>query len=66
MGSKNYCIISGILFSLVALGHLLRVVMGLGVTVDGHVVPMAISWFGFVVPACLAAWAFRIASGKAG
>jgi hypothetical protein len=61
MGHKNYCAVSGGLFSLVALGHLLRIVYGMSIQVDEYVVPMFVSWVGFVVPAGLAFWAFRIA-----
>ncbi len=60
MGHKNYCVVSGVLFSLVALAHLLRIVYGMSVQVDDYVVPMSVSWVGFVVPAGLAFWAVRI------
>lgn len=61
MTTKNYCIISGLLLSLVAIAHLLRVVGNLPVQVDGYEVPMFVSWLGLIVPAILAAWAFRSA-----
>lgn len=61
MNYKNYCTISGTLFALVALAHLLRIVYGMSVHVDDYSVPMLISWIGLVVPAALAAWAFRLA-----
>ena len=60
MRHKNYCLISGILFGLVALAHLLRVVYGMPVLVADYDVPMVFSWLGFIVPASLAAWAFRL------
>lgn len=60
MGHKKYCLVSGVLFSLVALAHLLRIVYGASVHVDEFAVPMLASWIGFVVPAALAVWAFRI------
>jgi hypothetical protein len=60
MGSKNYCAVSGVLFTLVALAHLLRIVYGMSIHVDEYVVPMFASWVGLVVPAGLAFWAFRI------
>ncbi|MDA0796954.1 MAG: hypothetical protein O3C55_11010 [Proteobacteria bacterium] len=63
MGCKKYCAVSGVLFSLVALAHLFRVVYGLSVQVAEFVVPMSVSWLGFIVPAALAAWAFRISRG---
>jgi hypothetical protein len=66
MKYKNYCVVSGVLFSLVALAHLLRVVYGMSVTVDEFSIPMFLSWFGFVIPACLAFWAFRIIRASSG
>ncbi len=60
MGHKNYCAVSGVLFTLVALAHLLRIIYGMSIQVDDYVVPMLVSWFGLVVPAGLAFWAFRI------
>jgi hypothetical protein len=60
MGYKNYCVVSGVLFSLVAIAHLLRIVYGMSIQVDEYVVPMLVSWVGLIVPAGLAFWAFRI------
>jgi hypothetical protein len=61
MGYKTYCTISGALFSLVALGHLLRIMGNLPVTVGTMSIPMYVSWGGLIVPALLAIWAFRTA-----
>jgi len=61
MSQQNYLLVSGALFSLVAIGHLLRLVYRLPVVVDGYTVPMAVSLFGCIIPALLAAWAFRLA-----
>jgi hypothetical protein len=63
MGSKGYCLVSGVLFSLVALAHLLRIVYGLSIQVDDAAIPMVVSWVGLIVPAGLAIWAFRITRG---
>lgn len=60
MDHKGYCIFSGVLFALVALAHLFRVVYGVPVQVDGFELPMFVSWIGFIVPAGLAFWAFRL------
>lgn len=60
MAYREYSLVSGILFCLVAIAHLLRVVYGLPIVVDDYAVPMAFSWVGFIVPAALAAWAFRL------
>ena len=60
MGNRRYCIISGVLFSLVALAHLLRIDYGMSIHVDEYVVPMFVSWIDLAVPAGLAFWAFWI------
>jgi hypothetical protein len=60
MAYRQYCVVTGILLSLVALAHLLRILNGMPVVVGAYDVPMLVSWFGFVVPAALAFWAFRI------
>ncbi len=60
MSNQQYFLITGLLFTLVAIAHLLRLVLGLPVQVDGVAVPMAVSWVGFAVPAVLAYWAFRL------
>lgn len=49
-GSK----IAILLLSLVALAHLLRIVFGLGLTVENTEVPMWVSVLGTVIPAAVA------------
>lgn len=67
MSNQRYLLISGVLFALVAIAHLLRIVFGLSVQVDATAVPMALSWIGFIVPGALAVWAIGLnrASGSA-
>lgn len=60
--AKNYCLISGLLFTLVAVGHLFRIVYGLPVLIGDFEVPMWMSWVGLIIPGGLAVWAFRTAS----
>jgi hypothetical protein len=60
---KTYCRVSGVLFTLVAIAHLLRIVNGVPVQVGEYDVPMLASWLGLLVPAALAFWAFRAAGG---
>ncbi len=60
MRHKDYCLVSGVLFALVALAHLLRILYGMSVQVDQIDVPMFASWIGLLVPGALAVWAFRI------
>lgn len=66
MEYKNYCIVSGIFFCLVALAHAVRVVYEVPVFVEDYSVPMMFSWIAIVVPLLLASWAFRIARGEGG
>jgi hypothetical protein len=55
-------VISGIIFSLVALAHLLRLVYNWPLVVAGQVIPMSLSIWGLIIPALLALWMF-IAAG---
>lgn len=64
MGHKRYCIVSGALFALVAIAHLLRIAFGLAIQIDNYAVPMGPSWIGLIVPGALAIWAFRIGLAK--
>ena len=64
MGHKNYCMVSGGLFLLVALAHLLRIVYGMSIQIDDFAVPMLASWIGLMVSAGLAFWAFRLTRGQ--
>lgn len=64
MGHRGYCVASGVLFSLVALAHLLRIVYGLSIQVEDVAIPILASWIGLIVPAALSIWAFRITRGS--
>ena len=56
---KNYIAISGSIFAIVAFAHLLRIIDGWEVVVNGQAVPMTISYMAFVATGLLAIWAFR-------
>ena len=58
MSSKPYFFISGTIFGMVALAHLLRVVSQVQVHVGDWAFPMWLSWGGFAVAGALWAWAF--------
>ena len=62
MNPRAYQLISGTVFGVVALGHLLRVVNGWTLVIGSWLVPMWISWLGTLGPAILCVWAFRSAS----
>jgi len=56
---KNYIAISGSIFAIVAFAHLLRIIDGWEVVVNGQAVPMTISYMAFIATGLLAIWAFR-------
>ena len=64
MNQQAYCRLSATLFLIVALAHLTRLVSGWSIEVEVTVVPMAVSWVGFIVPGALAVWGFRGARSK--
>ncbi len=55
-----YLLISGTLFALVALAHLVRIVNGWPIAVGEWPVPLWVSWIGTGVPAALSVWAARL------
>ena len=56
---KPATLLAVILLSAVAAVHLLRLVLGIEVTVDGNSLPMWVSAIGCLVPAALAAALWR-------
>jgi hypothetical protein len=61
MNTRPYLLISGTIFGVVAVFHLLRVLTGWSLDFGSWSVPMWISWLGTVGPAALSVWAFRLA-----
>ena len=64
MKRRAYLEISAILFTVLAIGHVLRLFLGLPVEVGSHVIPMWVSWVGVAVTGILAVWGFRASSLK--
>ena len=62
MNTRVYLAVSGTVFGLVAVLHLLRVINGWSVVVGPWSAPLMVSWLGTIFPAVLCAWAFRLAS----
>ena len=58
---RYYLRVSGTLFGLIALGHLLRLLYRVPAELGQWVVPLWASVIGLVLPAALALWAFRLA-----
>ncbi len=61
MPFRVYLIVSGGIFALVALLHLVRVVKQLDLQIGDWAAPAWVSWIGTVVPAALSFSAFRLA-----
>jgi hypothetical protein len=57
---RAYLQISGGLFGLIALAHLLRLVRHWEIDLAGHMVPMWASWLGLVLAGGLSIWALRL------
>lgn len=64
MTGNRYFILSGALFGLIALAHLLRLVNQTPAQLGSWTVPMWLSWLGLIVPGFLCLWAFRLASKR--
>lgn len=61
MRTRPYCLVSGVIFTAVALLHAGRLANGWPFTVGPYDLPAAASWFGVVAAGALALWAFRLA-----
>lgn len=58
---KNLALlVSGVVFAIVAIAHLLRIYWGTEIMVSGNVLPMSVSYVGFVVALGLSLWMFVV------
>ncbi len=62
MSEKNYLLISAIIFSLVALVHLVRLFTHWSFQIGAMTVPLWGSWLAVLIGATLSIWAFRLFS----
>ncbi|HXH71205.1 MAG TPA: hypothetical protein VNI58_00100 [Mariprofundaceae bacterium] len=60
---RAYLQISGAIFAVVALAHVVRLVMGWTVQVAGLAIPMWLSGVAIVATVTLSVWAFRLVAG---
>jgi hypothetical protein len=60
MTPRIFCLIAAAVFSLIALGHALRLLFGWHVTVESVVVPVWISWVGLGIGGYLAYLGFQM------
>jgi hypothetical protein len=61
MSQKTFSLTAGVIFALIALGHVLRAVFALEWTVQGRAIPMWASWVAILVAGYLAYQGFRLA-----
>jgi len=57
---RTYLQVSGALFGLIGLGHVLRLLRHWPVDFAGYTLPLWASWVGLVVAGGLSIWAFRL------
>jgi hypothetical protein len=57
---KPYHLVSGIIFGVVALVHLLRLINQWPLILGPWSAPMSISWVAFIIAGYLSVWSFRL------
>jgi hypothetical protein len=60
MDQKTYCIVTAVVFFIIALFHLARIFMGWEASLNGWVVPQWISWAGLAVTGFFAYSGFNL------
>ena len=60
---RAYIPVTGVVFAIVALVHLLRLLLDWPAEVAGLAVPLWVSWIAFLVAGALAIWAFSLVAG---
>jgi hypothetical protein len=64
MDRKTFCMLAGIIFTLVALFHLVRIYMDWPVMIADWSVPKWLSWVGLIVAGGLALFGFRFTANN--
>jgi hypothetical protein len=62
MNRKTYCLLAGIIFTLVALFHVIRIFEDWPIIIGDWSVPKSLSWVALVVAGGLALFGFRFAA----
>lgn len=60
---RTYVQISGALFGIIALAHLLRLFWHWPIDLAGYLVPLWVSWLGLLLAGGLSLWALRLMRG---
>ena len=61
---RPYLLLSGVIFAVVALLHLLRLVYSWPAQLGAWTMPMGFSWIGLLAAGTLAAWAFSLSARR--
>jgi hypothetical protein len=61
MDQKQFSLVAGAIFAVVAAVHLLRIYMGWPVVIDDWTAPMWVSWIGLIVAGGLSYFGLRLA-----
>jgi uncharacterized membrane protein len=59
MNQRSFNLLTGLIFLIIAILHLLRIVIGWGAVIGGWEVPKWVSWLAFLVAGYLAYEGFR-------
>jgi hypothetical protein len=54
MSQKTFSLVAGVVFTLVAVGHALRIAFGASVVIQNASIPMWASWIAFIIAGYLA------------
>jgi hypothetical protein len=67
MNPKNFALrIAGTLFGAVAILHLLRIITGASVLIDGWELPVWVNWMGLLVGGFICGWLWSVSFSKNG
>jgi hypothetical protein len=58
MGAKSYCLVTAVVFALVAAAHLLRAIYRWPVSIETVPIPGWVSWVAVPVVGALSTWGF--------
>jgi hypothetical protein len=62
VNARSYCLVSALVFTVVALAHLWRAAVAAPVLIDGWPAPTAVSWLAVVIAGGLATMGYRHAA----
>jgi hypothetical protein len=62
MDQKQFSLVAGAIFAVVAVVHLLRIYLGWPVVIDNWLAPMWVSWIGVIIAGGLSYLGLRLAT----